>query len=1245
MSGSLYPPNINTVDLGDVSQTSPTNGQVLKFSTSSGKYEPGLDSASDAYKGVYNATTNTPTLVDGTGLNGDYHRVSVGGSQDFGSGSITFDIGDLVLYNGTLTVWEKVDGNPDLVSSVAGRQGDVVVVAADLADFDTEVSNNGDVAANTTHTGGDGSDHADVATNTLKVSADGSVATHSDVTDAGSGAIITTSERNQNAEVYKFAIGSVVETAAITVTESGGTVSLNLEKDGTGDLTLIYSDGLTNFDCTPIQSVALTPGTDPAPTKNVAYILKSTGLLTAGTGDFPSAEHVPIAKVVVQSASGVATDGAYSVHQWNDHLSLTADNGHLSHLNAWIRAQHATWINGVSLTPTVTTNGGALDNLDIATASGNVRQLHPHAFPAFDTAVTSSVFVRNDPTTAFVKYDDLNLIIQDAAGTTLRDNNDRYNLVVWGVVSDGSADSKLYVNLPTGKYTGGGAAQDTNAIADFDKTADFTIPTDFVGVGFLVARLTVKFNTTASGTLAILQNESLRGQLPTIVAGGTVGQETEFSDAVFKVFDNADSSKEIALEASAISASTTRTITMPDADVDLGEVATNTTHAISTGADHSFIDQDVTDASSPTLDGANITNAASAITIVQSVRKGSAGTIAKGNPVYVSGFHVGSGSTEVEEADNDSASTMPGFGLAMAAITNSANTDVILEGKLFDIDTSAWSVGDELYVSGDPSTTLGMTSTKPTGTALIQRIAIVLRSHASNGVVAVYPGRANDLPQLTDDKFWLGNATGVPTEIAMSGDATMDNTGVVTVVPASATVAGIAELATVAETDTGTDDTRAVTPAGLVNIQADVDTNTTHVGDATLHRIINDAGTSTTELWSANKVDSEITASAEGRTFKGGVLTDSDGLGNITLSAEQTLNGELTSTDTVLLVEQTAPAENGPWVTAAGAWARPANFNGAGEAVNGATWVVSGPSSTSKGFQWVLTTEGTITIDTTPLTFVNDKVFEFGTTAGKAAEGNDSRIPAQDENDALVGTDGTPSTSNKYVTNSDSRNTDSRAPTNHASDHTDGTDDIQNATAAQKGLATAAQITKLDAIEAAADVTDNTNVNAAGATMNADTTLAGNGYFLDEDNMASDSATKVSSQQAVKKYVDDEVLSGRKSGISFLIDGGGSAITTGVKGDIEMPFAGTITAARLFADQTGSIVIDIFKDTFANFPPTVADTITASAKPTISSGVKDEDSTLTGWTTAFAAGDILRINVDSITTVERVTLSLTVTKD
>lgn len=114
------------------------------------------------------------------------------------------------------------------------------------------------------------------------------------------------------------------------------------------------------------------------------------------------------------------------------------------------------------------------------------------------------------------------------------------------------------------------------------------------------------------------------------------------------------------------------------------------------------------------------------------------------------------------------------------------------------------------------------------------------------------------------------------------------------------------------------------------------------------------------------------------------------------------------------------------------------------------------------------------------------------------------------------------------------------------------------------------------------------------------------------------------------------------SAIEFVIDGGADPITTGVKGYIEVPFACTITAVRLLADVSGSIVVDIWKDTYANFPPVDADSITASAVPTIASATKAQDTTLTGWTTAIAAGDILGFNVDSATTVQRVTLSLTV---
>ncbi len=114
--------------------------------------------------------------------------------------------------------------------------------------------------------------------------------------------------------------------------------------------------------------------------------------------------------------------------------------------------------------------------------------------------------------------------------------------------------------------------------------------------------------------------------------------------------------------------------------------------------------------------------------------------------------------------------------------------------------------------------------------------------------------------------------------------------------------------------------------------------------------------------------------------------------------------------------------------------------------------------------------------------------------------------------------------------------------------------------------------------------------------------------------------------------------------ITFIIDGGGAEIALGEHGHLEIPFACTINRVTMLADQSGSIQVDIWKDTYANFPPTDADSITASAVPTITTAQKSQDSTLTGWTTAIAAGDILAFYVDSVTDIERVTISLKVTK-
>lgn len=110
------------------------------------------------------------------------------------------------------------------------------------------------------------------------------------------------------------------------------------------------------------------------------------------------------------------------------------------------------------------------------------------------------------------------------------------------------------------------------------------------------------------------------------------------------------------------------------------------------------------------------------------------------------------------------------------------------------------------------------------------------------------------------------------------------------------------------------------------------------------------------------------------------------------------------------------------------------------------------------------------------------------------------------------------------------------------------------------------------------------------------------------------------------------------------IDGGGSVITTGVKGYVTVPYSGTITGWTLLSDVSGSIVIDVWKDTYSVFPPSVADTIAGSEKPTLTSANKNQNLSLSTWTTSITAGDIIGFNVDSATTLTRVNLAINITK-
>ena len=84
-----------------------------------------------SYRGAWNANTNTPNLTIITKLKGDMYLVSVKGTQDIGEGSTVYNVGDQVIYNGT--VWQKIPtGDVDTVNNISPVDDNVTVNGDDI---------------------------------------------------------------------------------------------------------------------------------------------------------------------------------------------------------------------------------------------------------------------------------------------------------------------------------------------------------------------------------------------------------------------------------------------------------------------------------------------------------------------------------------------------------------------------------------------------------------------------------------------------------------------------------------------------------------------------------------------------------------------------------------------------------------------------------------------------------------------------------------------------------------------------------------------------------------------------------------------------------------------------------------------------------------------------------------------------------------------------------------------------------
>ena len=115
-------------------------------------------------------------------------------------------------------------------------------------------------------------------------------------------------------------------------------------------------------------------------------------------------------------------------------------------------------------------------------------------------------------------------------------------------------------------------------------------------------------------------------------------------------------------------------------------------------------------------------------------------------------------------------------------------------------------------------------------------------------------------------------------------------------------------------------------------------------------------------------------------------------------------------------------------------------------------------------------------------------------------------------------------------------------------------------------------------------------------------------------------------------------LHGRRA-IVFVEDGGGAALTAGDGPDVELPWAYVVEGWALYADQSGSAVVDLQTADYATFPAVAS--ICGGAPPALAGAQKAQGTDLSAWTTtALPRGTVLRGVLLSASTVTRLSLTL-----
>ena len=146
--------------------------------------------------------------------------------------------------------------------------------------------------------------------------------------------------------------------------------------------------------------------------------------------------------------------------------------------------------------------------------------------------------------------------------------------------------------------------------------------------------------------------------------------------------------------------------------------------------------------------------------IVAIVKNVSGVTLQKGTPVHATASGAMGNVVGVVAALASDASLMPATFVLNETLIDEAEGEALAVGFIQGVDTSAFEVGQIVYVGPNG----GYVGVKPTGSNLIQNLGIVTKVDAVNGSGYVLgAGRSNDVPNIQPGYMWVGNTSSVAT--------------------------------------------------------------------------------------------------------------------------------------------------------------------------------------------------------------------------------------------------------------------------------------------------------------------------------------------------------------------------------------------------------------------------------------------------------------------------------------------------